>query len=256
MTAYDSFDTLADMTRQAVISLLYRLADDELIIGHCDVEWADRAEAWEHGDAFLTLARDEIAHGRAYYAMLNELGEPEPATLAYGRGPRELRCASVVSLPVGGWEFALLRRFLYDAAENIRLTSMAAGTLEPLAQLAARLQADEKDHLRRSRGWVLQLSDSGEESGLRMQEALNTVYPHALGLFEPTETDHVLGRARISRSEGQLRREWESAVAPVLARANLQVNEAIQPIHGGRFGQHPKALAELLARIKGRRQRE
>lgn len=256
MTTYDSFDTLADMARQAVISLLYRMADDELIIGHCDVEWADRAEAWEHGDAFLTLARDEIAHAQAYYAMLNELGEPEPAALAYGRGPRELRCASVVSLPVGGWEFALLRRFLYDAAENIRLASMAAGTLEPLARFAAKLHTTEKDHLRRSRAWVLQLSDSGEENRLRMQEALNGVYPHALGLFEPTETDHVLGRTGISRSERHLRREWESAVAPVLARAKLQVDAALQPIHGGRDGQRPKALAELLARIKLKRQLE
>jgi ring-1,2-phenylacetyl-CoA epoxidase subunit PaaC len=250
MAVYDSFDTLSDLPRRAVVDLLYRLADDELIIGHCDAEWAEHGPLPEDAGAFSSLAQDEIAHSRIYYGVLHELGEPAPEALAYSRGARQFRCASLVSLPARDWAFVALRRFLYDTSENVRLAALSASALKPLALLAGSLYSQEKDHLSQSRAWVLHLSQASEADRLQMQEVLTGIYPHALGLFEPTETDDVLARTAISPTELQLRREWEAAVAPVLTRANLQVNEAIQPTHGGRVGQHPKALAEVLAGAK------
>ena len=47
MTTFDTFEALDAMTRDAVVDLLYRLADDALIIGHRDSEWTGLAPILE-----------------------------------------------------------------------------------------------------------------------------------------------------------------------------------------------------------------
>jgi ring-1,2-phenylacetyl-CoA epoxidase subunit PaaC len=244
---WESFEALPGPIRDAVKSLLFRLADDDLVIGHRNSEWTGHAPILEADIAFSSMAQDEIGHAQAYYRMLNELGEADPDTLAFGRGFRQFRCASLVSLPKGDWGFSVLRQFLYDSAESVRLAALAAGTLTPLAQLAAKLRGEEKYHLMHGRTWVIRLGNATPESHSRMQTALDQLYPHALGLFEPTEFDMALAQSGICPREDDLQREWGSAVSPVLRAANLRVSEHASPEHGGRVGRHPAALRELLS---------
>jgi len=248
-----SFATLAEVsgvTRAAVIDLLYRLADDELIIGHRNSEWTGHAPILEADIAFSSMAQDEMGHAQVYYGMLHQLGEAEPDTLAFGRNARQFRCASLVSLPKNDWGFSVLRQFLYDAAETVRLNAYANSSLQPLAHLAVKLRGEEKYHLMHGRSWVLRLGDATPESHRIMQSALDRAYPYALGLFEPTEYDEVLAQTGISPREDDLRRQWESAVAPVLADAGLRIPDAATPVHGGRVGKHPDALKELLDQMQ------
>jgi ring-1,2-phenylacetyl-CoA epoxidase subunit PaaC len=244
-------EALTDATREAVIDLLYRLADDELIMSRQNLEWTGPGPILEEGIAFSSMAQDEMGHAQAFYAMLHELGEPDPDALAFTRSRRQLRCASLVSLPDDrDWGFCALRQFLYDAAEMVRLTALSESSLTPLARLAAKLRSEEEHHLMNGRRWVLRLAGATDESHKRMQTVLNMAYSHALGLFEPTEADEPLAQAEVCPHEEELRRQWESAVAPVLAEAGLELPEAVQPIYGGRVGQHPEALTKLLADLR------
>ena len=122
----------------------------------------------------------------------------------------------------------------------------SVSTLAPLAQRARKLKSEEKYHLMHGRGWVLRLGDATDESHQRLQRALLEAYPHALGLFEPTEADEPLAQAGICPHEQELRRQWESAVAPVLSDSGLELPETVQPVYGGRVGRHPEALTKLL----------
>ena len=247
MSTIERLESLKGRLRVAVVDLLYRLADDDLIAGHRNSEWTGLAPILEADIAFSSMAQDEMGHALAYYEMLHALGEPDPDTLAFTRQSRDFRCASLTCLPNNrDWAFSILRQFLYDAAETVRLTALSQSTLVPLAQLATKLRSEEKYHLMHGRGWVLRLGDSTQESHQRMQAALTTLYPHALGLFEPTAADEPLAQAGICPREEELRRQWESAVAPVLADAGLELPETVQPLHGGRSGQHPEALGQLL----------
>jgi ring-1,2-phenylacetyl-CoA epoxidase subunit PaaC len=243
----EKLDDLRGITRDAVIDLLYRLADDELIIGHRDSEWTGLAPILEGDIAFSSMAQDEMGHAQAYYQLLHELGQPSPDQLAFTRKPRQFRCAALVCLPNNNdWALSVLRQFLYDAAESVRLTALSEGSLVPLAQLARKLRGEEKYHLMHGRQWVLHLGNSTQEAHDRLQNALNALYPHALGLFEPTEADEPLVQAGVCPRENELRRRWESAVAPVLVDAHLSIPEAPQPVFGGRSGKHPAALTDLL----------
>lgn len=247
------FKTLQELprtVRDGVVSLLYRLADDELVIGHRNSEWTGHGPVLEADIAFSSMAQDEIGHAQAHYRLLHDLGEADPDTLAFGRTIRQFRCAALTSLPKGDWGFSVLRQFLYDAAETVRLKALSEGTLAPLAQLASKLRSEEKYHLMHGRGWVLRLGDATAESHLRMQNALDVLYPHALGLFEPTEFDEPLAQAGICPREEDLQKEWGSAVAPVLKSANLKTPDNAVPVYGGRVGKHPAVLRALLEQMQ------
>ncbi len=247
MKPIESFDDLTTVTRDALVDLLYRLGDDELVLGHRNSEWTGLAPILEEDIAFSSMAQDEMGHAQVYYQMLHALGEPDPDTIAFSRKPREYRCASLVSLANDkNWAFCLLRQFLYDASETVRLTALCEGTLVPLAQAARKIRSEEKYHLMHGRSWVLRLGNATDESHERMQTALYEAYPHALGLFEPTAADEPLTLAGICPREEELRRQWESAVAPVLADAGLEQPETAQAAYGGRVGHHPESLTSLL----------
>ncbi len=246
----DNFSSIQGIAREAAINLLYRLADDELVIGHRNSEWTGHAPILEADIAFSSMAQDEMGHAQAYYSLLHQLGELDPDALAFGRKPREFRCASLVCLPKGDWGFSVLRQFLYDAAETVRHTALIGSSLIPLAQLAAKLRGEEKYHLMHGRNWVLRLGNATGDSHQRMQAALDSLYPHALGLFEPTEYDEPLAQAGISPREEELKRQWESAIAPVFGDAGLTVPSGKPPIYGGRVGRHPDALKELLNKLQ------
>ena len=246
MTSIETLDALSGAVRQAVVDLLYRMADDELVIGHRNSEWTGHGPILEEDIAFSSMAQDEIGHARAYYEMLHQLGDADPDALAFGRKARQFRCASMTSLPKGDWAFTVVRQFLYDSAESVRLAALSDGTLVPLAQLARKLRGEEKYHLMHGRSWMLRLGSATDESHTRMQKALEELYAHALGLFEPVESDEPLARYGLCPTERELRTQWESAVFPTLSAAGLTVRDNTPPVYGGRFGRHPAVLAELL----------
>jgi ring-1,2-phenylacetyl-CoA epoxidase subunit PaaC len=250
VSTYESFESLSDMRRHAVVDLLYRMADDELLMGWGDSTSNSLAPSPADGAALVSMGRDEVAHARVYYQMLHGLGEPEPTALALSRNPREFRNASLVCQLSEGWPFCVVRRFLYDVQESVRLAALLQSALAPLAVLARELHDVERAHLSQGRAWVLQLGRAGRKHRDQMQEALYFTYPHALGLFEPTEADEPLTQANISPREEQLRREWESAVAPVFDDAGLTVPANMEPVYGGRVGKHPESLSGLLADLR------
>lgn len=251
MPTFETLQDLGDSERGAVIDLLTRLGDDDLIMGHRNSEWTGLAPILEEDIAFSSMAQDEMGHAQAYFEMIHALGGDDPDTLAFGRGPRAYRCASFVSLPnERDWGFCVLRQFLYDMGETVRLGALEKSSLVPLAHLARKLRGEEKYHLMHGRTWVLRLGQANADARARLQAALDRAYPYALGLFEPTSADVTLAQSGICPQEEDLLREWESGAVPVLVDAGLTVPEDVQPAYGGRVGRQPEALKELLDRMQ------
>jgi len=237
---------LPDPLREAVGQLLLAMADDEVLLGHRDSEWVGHAPILEADIAMASIAQDEIGHAVLWYSLLQELGWPDPDRMAYFRDPPEFRNATLVELPKGDWAFTIIRQFLFDFAEKVRLEALMASAWTPLAAAAAKVRREETYHLMHSRAWVLRLGDATEESHRRMQAALEQAWPHALGLFEPTPGEILRVEAGIQPPEAELRARWEAEVRPILEAASLRIPEA-EPVYGGRLGRHTEHLAALLA---------
>lgn len=233
----------------AVKDLLYRMADDELVIAHRNSEWTGLGPIMEEDIAFSSIAQDKLGHAQALYSILQSLGEPEPDTVAFTRGESQMHCCHLVEYPIGAYDFSLMRHFLFDTAESLRFEMLESSTFEAIRKVAQKIRGEIKYHIFHADTWVTQLGSNGtEESRGRMQSALNDVFPLALGIFEPSSFDEELSSTGVFPGEKELQKRWLERIAPVLAKATLQLPDviAVTPAYGGRNGYHTEHLKPLL----------
>ena len=73
------------MNTSAIKDLLFKMADDALIIGHRNSEWTGIGPMLEEDLAFSSMAQDKIGHALALYTILHEvLGEEHVDLLEAG----------------------------------------------------------------------------------------------------------------------------------------------------------------------------
>jgi ring-1,2-phenylacetyl-CoA epoxidase subunit PaaC len=250
MSAFETPEQLTGDLRAAAIDLLYRLGDDDLLIGHRMSEWTGLGPILEEDIAFSSMAQNAIGHALAYYRLLHELGEPAPDTLAFLRDAGQFRCAQLVTLEKGDWAFSLVRAYLYDTAKNVRLQALAQSAYQPLAILARKFIGEMKYHLMHGHSWIGHLGRAGEESRGKLRAGFETALPLALGLFEPTEVDATLAEAGIAPTEADLQQHWLDQIMPELEQAQLYSGKLPEPRYGGRRGQHLDALTAGLADLQ------
>lgn len=184
------------------------IADDELILGWRDSEWTGIAPLLEEDVAFSSIAQNEIGHARALYELAAaELGTTADE-LAFDRRPDEYRCAPLVQLRRLEWARTIARRWLYEAADEVRLEALKASADPELAVLAAKMDREEVYHRLHAEMWIDRLLAS-EEGRDRLLEAVDELWPYALGVLD----DELRPELR-RRVEARLGRELPDA-APV-----------------------------------------
>ena len=234
------------MSQPELSAQLLALADDELILGHRDSEWTGHAPILEEDIAFANIAQDEIGHAILWLGALHALDGQEPDHLVFFRGPGEYRNAQIVELPKGDWAFSMLRQYLFDAAEAVRLPLLAASRHRPLAEAAAKIRTEEIYHLRHTQAWIQRLALGTDESHRRVQAALDQIWPFALQLFVPLPGEAGLAAEGTLPEPKLVRQAWLEAVVPFLAEGGLLVAEASPPAATSREA-HTPHLADLLA---------
>jgi ring-1,2-phenylacetyl-CoA epoxidase subunit PaaC len=152
---------------------LLGLADDELIIGWRDSEWTGIAPMLEEDVAFSSIAQNEIGHARAVYELLSD----DADALAFDRSLDEYRCAPLVQLHLLDWAHAIARRWLYEVADEIRISA-----LRESLPLAAKIDREETYHRMHAEMWHERLQ--GEP---RFHSAVEQLWPYALGVLPDGE---------------------------------------------------------------------
>ena len=243
-------DKLPDHLRQPFIQLLLSIADDKFILGHRNADWTGLAPILEEDIAFSALSQDEIAHASALYQMVADLLGTKADKLAFGRAPEEYRCAQIVELSDEfNWATAIGRNFFCDHFDWVRLQRLAQSDYMPIAQLAARLAAEERIHVEHTDSWIRRLARGGEPAHGRMQEALNSLAPLAPALFEPTEgLDLLEAEAIYPQTQPGTYGRWTEDLQGVARYAGLVINPqpATMAGIGGRHGKHSAAFVPLL----------
>lgn len=237
-----------EQTNLAVKELLYKMADDLLILGHRNSEWTGIGPMLEEDIAFSSMAQDKIGQSLALYQLLNTLGEAEPDTVAFTRNQHQFHNCQLVEYPIGEYDFSLMRHFLFDNAELIRYDLLMDSSYEPLAKLARKFKGELKYHKFHGDTFVMQLGRGTAESKKRMQNSLDTCWNLALGIFEESPFEDTLIEEGIWKGEDFLKLRWIQAVKPIISEAGLIVPETStwKPVVGGRMGQHTENLQPLL----------
>lgn len=228
--------------------LLYKIADDQLIIGHRNSEWTGLGPVLEEDIAFSSMAQDKLGQANALYNILNELGEADADTIAFTRNEKHFHCCQFVEYPIGEYDFSLVRHFYFDHAEAIRFEMLANSIFEPLAMVARKFRGEIKYHTMHADIWLKQLGHGDEESKARMQTALNEAFPLALGIFEPGDFEKELIEADIFAGEEALKTRWLEKIRTVIEASGLKMPDTASatPAYGGRKGYHTEYLQPLL----------
>jgi ring-1,2-phenylacetyl-CoA epoxidase subunit PaaC len=248
--------------RTAVEALLFRLADDELVLAERYTYWQVRAPTLESDIALSNIAQDELGHGRLWYGLLERLGYDE-TDLIWERAPADFRHATLAELPweEGDWADAVVRSYLYDVAEDVRLAALADSSLPAIRDRVGKVRAEEAYHLDHAHSWLERLAAT-DEGAERVGIALDRLFPHALTLFEPIGAyegidgttvdavdDLIDDRGLRDRSLAAMREEWRTRVTGTLEGLDLAVPDPGTALDGdvprGRDGSHTDDWADL-----------
>lgn len=242
------------VTEDALKELLFKMADDQLIIGHRNSEWTGIGPMLEEDIAFSSLAQDKIGHSWNIYQILEKLGEGDPDNIAFRREEKDLKCCHLVELPIGEYDFSLVRHFLFDHAEMVRFRDLENSSYEPLANLAQKYRGEIKYHVYHADTWLIQLAKGTEESHARLQTALKEALPYAWGIFEESPYEKELIDGKVISGESALKDTWIEQISPVLEKAGLDIpdlqEEKAETGFGGRKGYHTEHLKPLLDEMR------
>jgi ring-1,2-phenylacetyl-CoA epoxidase subunit PaaC len=222
------------VTEDPRLSLLFAVADDELVLGHRHSEWTGWAPHIEEDLAFSSIAQDEMAHARLLYGLAGQLTGDDENAVALGRRPEEYRHAVLCERPNRDWGFTLARQYLYDTADAVRLEVLAESSWRELADLVRVMQLEEKYHLDHAQAWFRRLAEGPLEARQRLAEGLSRAVGEAVALFEPLpgEEDLVADGVLPSPSEDMLTR-WLGGLGDELESVSLDyVLEHHGPVGG------------------------
>jgi ring-1,2-phenylacetyl-CoA epoxidase subunit PaaC len=163
--------------------ILLEIADDELILGWRNSEWTGIAPFLEEDVAFSSISQNEIGHARALYELAaRDLGTTADA-LALDRRPEEYRSAPLVELRRLEWARTIARHWLYEKADEVRIESLKASSDPEIAGLAAKIDREEVYHRLHAEMWLDRLL-SNPEGSAKLQEAIEELWPYALGVLD------------------------------------------------------------------------
>jgi len=235
----------------AVKDLLFKMADDQLILGHRSSEWIGFGPLLEEDIAFASKAQDKVGQSLAIYTLLETLGESDPDTTAFSRSAENFHNSTFVELPNGEFDFSIMRHFLFDNAEYIRFELLSHSTYEPLRNLAKKLKGEVQYHILHANEWIKQLANSNTETISRMQTALDYAVPFALGIFEKSKFEAEIMSEGIFQGEEELQNLWQDKINKEIKATELILPSlaSIEPEYGGRYGIHTAHLQPLLTEM-------
>jgi ring-1,2-phenylacetyl-CoA epoxidase subunit PaaC len=232
----------------ALKELLYKIADDLLILGHRNSEWTGIGPLLEEDIAFSSMAQDKIGQSLALYEMLHYLGEADPDSVAFMRNSEQFHNCQLVELPIGDYEFSLIRHFLYDHSILLRFQKLSNSQYQPLAQVSRKLVGELRYHVMHADMIIKKLGNAAGESINRLQTALEQALPFALGIFEKSTQEAALISDQIFSGEEDLYGIWCQEITRVIEQTSLKLPEfnLSEAKTGGRIGLHTPHLQPLL----------
>jgi ring-1,2-phenylacetyl-CoA epoxidase subunit PaaC len=190
-----------------VNELLLGLADDELVIGWRDSEWTGIAPLLEEDVAFSSIAQNEIGHARAVYELLAD----DADALAFDRALDEYRCAPLVELRLLDWGHAIVRRWLYEEADEIRIAALMQDDDSRIAGLAAKINREEAYHRMHAEMWRERLADTPQ-----FRAAVEDLWPYALGMLPADQREALAWRVNLGLADAVERGTHTDELAELL----------------------------------------
>jgi ring-1,2-phenylacetyl-CoA epoxidase subunit PaaC len=231
---------------------ILRIADDSLILGHRMSEWCGHGPILEEDIAMTNIALDLVGQATS---LLEYAGKVENAgrdgdALAFLRYDREYKNLLLVEQPNVDFGMTMMRQFLFDAFRKPFFEKLQFSQDKQLAAIAEKSLKETKYHLKHSSEWVIRLGDGTEESKIRIQDSLDTLWRYTAELFFEDQVDEEMVKMGIAPNCAEIKVEWEKTVFAVLEEATLEIPTNNWKQIGGRNGMHSEHMGHILAELQ------
>jgi ring-1,2-phenylacetyl-CoA epoxidase subunit PaaC len=237
------------------------LADNALVLGHRNSEWAGHGPILEQDIAISNIALDLLGQARNFYQYAAQLAgtdnnekEVTEDTLAYLRDSHEFKNCLLVEQPNGDWGKTILRQFFFSTYQFYLYQQLQHSKDETLAAIAAKALKEVTYHARWSAEWVIRLGDGTDESHSRMVNAMEDLWKFTGEFFQPAAFESELVRHGIAVDSAALQSSWNEKVNAVLEEATLSDEDGKRQKAwmqtGGKDGRHTEHLGFLLAEMQ------
>jgi ring-1,2-phenylacetyl-CoA epoxidase subunit PaaC len=230
------------------IDYLLHLADNALIMGHRCSEWCGHGPVLEQDIAISNIALDYIGQARNFYQyaaeIINSKNDPSlgfvlPATedsLAYLRDTTDFKNNLIVELPNGDWAVTTLRLFLFSTYQFYLYNQIVNDTDTQLSAIAEKSLKEVTYHLRWSGDWVIRLGDGTDESKLKIEKAIEYLWPYTGEMFT-NNNDSIFA-------------DWNKTLDSIFHDATLTIPAKTWMQDGGLRGIHTEHLGYILAEMQ------
>jgi ring-1,2-phenylacetyl-CoA epoxidase subunit PaaC len=249
-TGAGAFDApVAGEPDSARFDYLLRLGDDALVLGQRLGEWCGHGPVLEVDISLANLALDLVGQATL---LLEEAGRCEGEgrdgdRLAFHRDVLDFKNCLLVEQPNGDFAQTIGRHLLYTTWQHLLLQRLVHSPDRFLREFAAKAVKEIAYHRELASEWTVRLGDGTEESARRMAAGLDWCWRFIPELFEVDETLQALIDRAVVPDPRSFEDEYRSALAAVLAQAQLEPPADQRPILGGRRGHHSEHLGHLLA---------
>lgn len=231
------------------LDIAFTMGDSCLILSQRLAEWCGKGPAIEEDMALTNTALDLLGQARMWLSMAGELEgkSRDEDALAYHRDGHEFKNFLITELPnaFGGsgantrrdYAYTLVRQFFFDSWHYLRLESLQSHTHKGVADIATKGFKEVAYHVRRTSDLMTRLGDSTDESHVRIQTAVNQLWPYTGEMFALNES---------------LCPAWLKFVSHILDEATLVMPDANAWMHkaksqGGACTEH---LGYMLAEMQ------
>lgn len=235
------------------------LADSSLIMGQRLSEWTAHGPMLELDIAITNITLDQIGQARLLYQYAAELKNKMESgsaatedTLAFLRDANEYKNIQMVELPNGDWGQSVMKILFFSYWQRRVYNKLVYSPVKNLADIAEKSLKEVAYHIRWSTDWVKRLGDGTGESHIRMQNALEYLWPYHVELFTPEgyEGSDVFGNPG-EKFFDPMKEEWTKEVTDVLTEATLVIPESRSWMHyGGKHGVHTEHIGHILSEMQ------
>lgn len=228
---------------------LLQLGDNSMILGHRLSELCGHGPMLETDIALTNISLDLFGQVRNIfqYAARLQGGEATEDTLAYLRHERQYLNCLLVEQPNTDFAHVIARQFFFDAFQKLQLESLTQSKDADLSAIAVKSLKETLYHLRFSGEWMRRLGGGTEESHLRLQAAVNLLYPFTYELFVETEAEQEMKEVGIGVDLAKMKSVYEEEVHRLLNEVGISIPSQMNTYSKGKLGIHSEQMGYILS---------
>ncbi len=236
-------------TNEVLYKYVLHVGDNAMILGHRLSELCGHGPSLETDIALTNISLDFFGQVRSYFQYAAQLkGEGlNEDKIAYFRNEREFHNVILVEQPNTDFAYVIGRQFLFDAFHLPFLEALQSSNDDQLSAIASKSIKEARYHLAFSSEWVKRLGNGTDESKMRMQNAINDLYPFTEELFVPSEIETQALSNGFGVDLERIKPVYQDKVSSIIESAELKFPEGAPRFAKGKKGYHSEHLGPLLS---------